>query len=135
VVFTLAEVGIAFVRFDVDFTPPATGGETGLARLAGVVFTLFVADAAGFVCGGDTWTRLADLDASRSALIFSALLSGLSARLSYVTRRRLVAGSFCCTAESCVEAWAPLYDGVALGGAVMATADAGVSAGCGCGCG
>lgn len=133
--FTFAGVGIAFVCFDADFTPPATGGETGLARLAGVVFALFVADAAGFVCDGDTSTCLADLDASRSALIFSALLSGLSARLPYVTRRRLVAGSLPCSAEGCAEACAPLDDGVTFGGAVTATAGAGVSAACGCGCG
>ena len=36
---------------------------------------------------------MADLIASRSALIFSALLRGLSARLSYVTLRRFEAGS------------------------------------------
>jgi hypothetical protein len=84
---------------------------------------------------GDTSARLADLDASRSALIFSALLAGLSARLSYVTRRRLVTGSLPCSTEGCAEACAPLDDGVTLGGAVMETADAGVSAACGCSCG
>ena len=102
--FTLVEAGIVFVCLDADFTPPATGGETGLARLAGVVFTLFVADAPGLMCDGDTSARLVDLDASRSALIFSALLGGLSARLSYVTRLRLVAGSISSSVEGCAGA-------------------------------
>ena len=103
-VFTFAGAGIAFICFGADFTTPATGGETALARLAGTVFRLFVADATGLICDGDTSARLADLDASRSALIFSALLSGLSARLSYVTRLRLVAGSLSCSAEGCAGA-------------------------------
>ena len=88
VVFTFAEAGIAFVCFGASFTLPAAGGETGLARDVGVVFTLVVAELIGLTSDGDTSARLADLDASRSALIFSALLGGFSARLSYVTRRR-----------------------------------------------
>jgi hypothetical protein len=134
-VFTFTEAGIACVCLDADFTVPAAGGETGLARVAGVVFTLAVADLMGLTSDGNTSARLADLDASRSALIFSALLAGLSARLSYVTLRRLVAGSLPCSAESCVDAWAPLDDGFTLVGAGMETADADVSAACCCGCG
>jgi hypothetical protein len=102
--FPFTEAGTAVVCFTVVLILMAAGGETGLARLVGVVFTLFVADVAGLNCDdGDTSGLLPDLDASRSALIFSALLSGLSARLSYVTLRRLVAGSLCSWAEGCAD--------------------------------
>lgn len=59
-------------------------------------------------------TDLADLVASRSALIFSALLRGLSARLSYVTLRRLSAGSLSAGGNGGVGV--PLSCAVALGG-------------------
>jgi hypothetical protein len=66
--------------------------------------------------GGDMpcGALLADLIASRSALIFSALLRGLSARLSYVTLRRFEAGS-------CDDACASLDDVATFGalGAVV----------------
>ena len=55
---------------------------------------------------------MADLIASRSALIFSALLGGLSARLSYVTLRRFEAGSVACAS----------LDDVAALGAVVTSA-------------
>jgi hypothetical protein len=48
---------------------------------------------------------LPDLIASRSALIFSALLGGLSARLSYVTLRRFEAGSVVCCRPWCSRDW------------------------------
>ena len=87
------------------------GGETGFWRLAGSIFELVV--VTGSLVDDDGEAEPFDIDfpdltLSRSALIFSARLNGLSARLPYEGLVRLSVDSPVCTegeADRFASAW------------------------------
>lgn len=97
-------LSFVFASFGIGFAPALGGGETGLERLVGAC--TFVASGAAAASMEDDSGELFDsllrnLSASRSSLIFSARLSGLSARVSYVTRRRFATGSVSLSEDAC----------------------------------